>query len=229
MSKKIYISPSDQTKNLYAVGNTNEAEQCRKIALALVDALGRCGFAAKTNVSPSASMYDRVKESNAWGADAHIPVHTNAYNGKVAGFRGFYYSTGSEGYKLVTAIRNAVAPITPGTSDGLSANTKLHEVKSSNAPCSYLELGFHDNPEEAKFIIDHTRDLAEAICKGICAHYGVSYVKPDTDATAPAPAPESTGKIYRVQVGAFSKKSNAEAMLKKLKAAGFTDAYIREG
>ena len=45
MSKKIYISPSDQTKNFYAVGNTNEAEQCRRIALALVDALaGKVGL-----------------------------------------------------------------------------------------------------------------------------------------------------------------------------------------
>ena len=34
------------------------------------------------------------------------------------------------------------------------------------------------------------------------------------------------GTIYRVQVGAFSKKENAERMLTKLKAAGFTDAYI---
>jgi cell division septation protein DedD len=32
-------------------------------------------------------------------------------------------------------------------------------------------------------------------------------------------------KIYRVQVGAYSKKPNAEAMLKKLKDAGF-DAII---
>lgn len=32
--------------------------------------------------------------------------------------------------------------------------------------------------------------------------------------------------LYRVQVGAFSKKSNADAMLKKVKAAGFTDAFI---
>lgn len=31
----------------------------------------------------------------------------------------------------------------------------------------------------------------------------------------------ATGTLYRVQVGAFSKKQNAEAMLKKLKAAGF--------
>ena len=45
MAKKIYISPSDQTENRYAVGNTNEAEQCRKIAAALVEALTRCGCA----------------------------------------------------------------------------------------------------------------------------------------------------------------------------------------
>jgi hypothetical protein len=32
--------------------------------------------------------------------------------------------------------------------------------------------------------------------------------------------------IYRIQVGAFSKKSNAENYLAKIKAAGFTDAYI---
>ena len=38
---------------------------------------------------------------------------------------------------------------------------------------------------------------------------------------------ETTSKtLYRVQVGAFSKKSNADAMLKKVKAAGFTDAFI---
>jgi hypothetical protein len=33
-------------------------------------------------------------------------------------------------------------------------------------------------------------------------------------------------KYYRVQVGAFSSKANAESMLKKLKAAGF-DGFIR--
>ncbi|NLC25975.1 MAG: SPOR domain-containing protein, partial [Fastidiosipila sp.] len=34
-------------------------------------------------------------------------------------------------------------------------------------------------------------------------------------------------KLYRVQVGAYSVKANAEAMLAKLKAAGFTDAFIK--
>ena len=36
----------------------------------------------------------------------------------------------------------------------------------------------------------------------------------------------SGGVLYRVQVGAYSKRENAEAQLKKIKAAGFTDAFI---
>ena len=34
-------------------------------------------------------------------------------------------------------------------------------------------------------------------------------------------------KLYRVQVGAYSVKANADAMLKRVKAAGFTDAFIK--
>lgn len=39
-------------------------------------------------------------------------------------------------------------------------------------------------------------------------------------------AEPDTKTLYRVQVGAFAVKSNAEAMLKKIKAAGFDDAFI---
>ena len=41
------------------------------------------------------------------------------------------------------------------------------------------------------------------------------------------PAPAEPKKLYRVQVGAYSIKANAEAMLAKVKAAGFTDAFIK--
>jgi len=45
--------------------------------------------------------------------------------------------------------------------------------------------------------------------------------------TAPAASTPPTKKLYRVQVGAYSVKSNAEAMLARVKAAGFTDAFIK--
>ena len=41
------------------------------------------------------------------------------------------------------------------------------------------------------------------------------------------PLPSPNKKLYKVQVGAYSKKRNAEAMLSKVKAAGFKDAFIK--
>lgn len=43
----------------------------------------------------------------------------------------------------------------------------------------------------------------------------------------PAPKPEETGRdLYRVQVGAFQVRRNADAYLKKVQDAGFPDAFI---
>ena len=41
------------------------------------------------------------------------------------------------------------------------------------------------------------------------------------------PAPAEPKKLYRVQVGAYSIKANAEMMLAKVKIAGFKDAFIK--
>ena len=224
---KIYLSPSSQPANTYAVGNTNEQEQCRKIAAVARDALIRCGFDVKAGMD--GTMYTRVAESNRWGADAHIPIHTNAHNGKTAGFRGFYYKKNGEGHKLVSKIMDAVAPLTPGTADGVSAYPGLYEVEHSAGYCAYLELGFHDNAAEAQYIIDHTQELGEAICKGVCAHYGVEYVAsaslPETEEKPTEDLEEDENTIYRVQVGAFKNKYYAEAMLEDLREAGF-DGFI---
>ena len=218
MAKKIYISPSDQTGNLYAVGNTNEAVQCRKIAEYVVAALKRCGFEALTNTKQE--MEDRVIESNNWDADLHVCIHTNAFNSEVKGTRLFASDLKSTGYKVCKEIMATLAPITPGNSDGISARPGLYEVKYTNAYCAYVEVAFHDNKEEAQWIIDNKENIAEAICKGLCNYYGVTYVDKTVE-----PAEEI---LYRVQIGAYKYKENAEAQLKKAQAAGFTDAFIVE-
>lgn len=221
--KKIYVSPSSQTENKYIVGNTNEAVQCRKIAVALVNALIRCGFDSMTNTT--GDMYARTAESNKWGANLHIPIHTNAYNKKVQGTRIYCYNTTGEGYKASKAIMATLKPITPGSSDSINARDNLYEINKANAPVAYIEVAFHDNEVEAKWIIENTEQIAEAICKGVCNHYGVKYVAPVVE-PAPAPAPEKE-YIYRVQVGAYSKKSGAEKMLADLRAAGFGGIIVK--
>ena len=172
---KIYISPSSQPENEYAYGNTNEQAQCNKIALATVKALKRCGFEAKTNTN--GTMYSRASESNEWGADAHIPIHTNAATRNVKGTRLFSYDNKNEGYKICVSVMETLAPITPGTSDSITS-ANFYEITATNAPCCYVEVAFHDNVEEAKWIVEHTDEIAEAITKGLCNYYGVKYVAP---------------------------------------------------
>ena len=160
-------------------------------------------------------MASRVSESNNWGADLHVCIHTNACNGKVSGTRIFSYNSTGEGRKAANAVYKVLAPLTPGKSESVSNYADLYEIKNTGCPCVYIECEFHDVPSIAKWIVEHTTEIGEAIAKGICNYYGVTYKAPIKASTT------TSGTIYRVQVGAYSSKANAEAMQKKLKAAGF--------
>jgi len=213
--KKIYVSPSDQVRNLYAYGDTNEAVVCREIAGKLCVALERCGFETKTDYSDgSDAMYARCRQSDDWGADLHICIHTNAFNGQVTGTRIFSYNYTGESYKACKCVFDALAPVTPGTSENITANSSLYEIRVPNAVSVYVEVDFHDVPKMAKWLIENTDAVAEAICKGVCDYYGASYKEP-----------QST--LYRVQVGAFRVYENATAYVEKLKKDGY-DAFIVE-
>lgn len=216
---KVYLSPSDQESNVYAYGNTTEAVQCGRIAEACRAALERSGVEVK--VGHMISMAQKCSESNAFGADLHVPVHTNAFNGKVMGTRMFCYSAGGKGMAACKAIFARLAPITPGESENIQVNADYYEVRVPAAPAAYIECEFHDTAEGAKWIVENTVLIGETIARGICDYFGVTFKEPEQ------PKPTTTDKLYRVQVGAFSVRENAERMLARLKAAGF-DGYIRE-
>lgn len=217
MSKKIYISPSNQVGNLYATGNTNEKVQCHKIAKACVDMLAANGF--ETMCTYNDDMYARVKESNAFGADLHVAIHTNATakHNVTGGTQILLYSLDGERKKAGLAVFDRLSPITPGKSaEKLIAKPDFYECRASKGITVYCECEFHDTEEGSNFIINNTKAIGEAIAKGICDYYGVAIE-----------APTETDKLYRVQVGAFSIKSNAEAFLQEIKKAGF-DGFIVE-
>lgn len=214
MAKKVYLSPSNQTANTYAYGNTTEDVQCGKIAEACRIALVRSGVEVK--VGQYDTMQNRCAASDAFGADLHVPIHTNACNGNVMGTRMFCFNATGKGMDACKAIFSELAPVTPGTSENIKVNASLYEVRVPCAPTAYIEVEFHDAVEGAKWIVENTTLIGETIAKGICKYLGVTFV-------APKPAEQ---KLYRVQVGAFANRDNAEKMLARLKAAGF-DGYIR--
>ena len=283
---KVFLSPSNQYDNRYAYGDTTEGVQCGKIAEACKAALERSGVTVK--LMHDESMQEKCAASNAFGADLHVPIHTNAFNGTVSGTRMFYYAEGGEGQKACKAIFARLAPVTPGTSESIRADASLYEVRVPSAPTAYIECEFHDNPTASKWIVENTGLIGETIARGICDYFGVAFQEKEQAAPAksvdevarevirgewgngsdrrqrleaagydydtvqnhvnailtgdapeqptpaepvePSPEPEqpATDKLYRVQVGAFAVRENAEKMLQRLKDAGF-EGYIREG
>ena len=198
MAKKIYLSPSNQDGNTYATGNTNEMAQCDKIANATATALRRCGFDVKVGKSGD-GMAIRCRESDAYGADIHMPIHTNAYNGKVTGgTRIFCYSSSKENTAPANAVLKTLGAISPGTADSVTVNAGLYEVNVPKAITVYVECEFHDTKTGSDWIINNITNIGEAICKGLCNHFGVTYKTGST--TAPSKPSTGTFKSYLVRI-----------------------------
>ena len=171
---KIYLSPSNQTANTYAYGNTTEDVQCGRIAEACRKALERSGV--EVMVGQYDTMAKRCANSDAFKADVHVPIHTNAFDGKVMGTRIFSYDTKGKGWEYANEVFKVLAPLSPGTSENVKAAAHLYEVKTPKAPTVYVEAEFHDSVEGAKWIIEHTAEIGEAIAEGLCNALGVKFV-----------------------------------------------------
>lgn len=212
---KIYISPSNQTGNVYAFGNTNEQAQCEKIAAACALYLKRNGFNVLCTYNQD--MYERVKESNEFNADLHVAIHTNATvnHNITGGTQILLYKLTGENKKVGDAVLNRLAPLTPGSSaERLIEKPDFFEIRNATGITVYCECEFHDTVDGAKFIINHCVEIGESIARGICDYYGIT-------------PKEEPNVLYRVQVGAFSNRTNAETMMKKLQKAGFTGFIVK--
>lgn len=220
MAKKIYVSPSNQVGNTYATGNTNEREQCHKIAGSCVETLAENGFEVLCTYNDD--MYKRVEESNAFGADIHIAIHTNATakHNVTGGSQVLLYNISGEREKAGNAVLSRLGPITPGKSaERLVEKPDFYEIRATKGIALYCECEFHDTQLGSDFIINNTDKIGEAIAYGICDYYGIV---PKNKNSAP------DGTLYKVQVGAFSVKENAENYLVKLKNAGFDGFIVAE-
>ena len=214
MSKKIFLSPSNQNANSYAWGDTTEDVQCGRIAESLNKALTRCGF--ETRLEQYDTMQNRVAHSDSWGADMHVAIHTNAsVNHTAGGAQVFYYAENGYGNRACRAVYDQLKDLTPGSNARCCrCYSGLYEVYKPRATSVYVEAEFHDVANQARWITEHTTDIAEAICQGICVYYNINYVNTD--------AP-----LYKVQTGAFAKRENAEKLASELKEKGYSVCIVQ--
>ena len=211
---KVYLSPSDQWSNTVAGAKHSEAFHCFKIADYARIYLELNGYEVKVGESVTENTYkNRVIESNKWGSDLHIPIHTNAGGGE--GTLMLCYPTRTSN-KYVNSIYTEVANLTPTEDRGIQASKNLYEITATKGLTAYLECEFHDNVVTENWIDNHVKELGMAIARGVCKADGKSFVSETKKETK-----------YRVQVGAFENRANAEKMRTELKDKGY-EAFIVE-
>ena len=174
----------------------------------LDDTTGKTDVALKT----------RTDKANKFGANFYLSIHHNAgiLGGKGGGVVAFTYTkVGKETADWQKALYDRIIKYTglKGNRATPLAKKDLHECRESNMPCVLLECGFMDSKVDTPIIL--TEDFAEKVataCVEVLVEKGGLKMK----------APET---LYRVQVGSYAVRSNAEFTQKKLIALGY-DAII---
>lgn len=227
MAKKVFLGVGHGGSDPGATANGfKEKDLNLSIALACNEELARHGVSVlmSRTKDENDSLNDEIKECNAFKPDLAVDIHNNAGGGD--GAEAFYHHGGGTGKTLAN---NMLAEIVAIGQNSRGAKTKKNSagkdyfgfIRETACPAVIVECAFVDNAKDMQIIDTEAerKAMGIAIAKGILKTLGIAY-------KAPVVAKPSSGKIYRVQVGAYSVKSNAEAMQKKLKAAGFEAVIV---
>lgn len=216
-----------------AVGLINESTENRRVKDEVVSQLRQLGHTVyDCTVDNGTGQQDVLKKivekCNAHTVDLDVSIHFNAGaadqkgNGKTAGTEVYSYDTAGIARETAKRVCDCISKL--GLKNrGVKISKTLYVLKYTKAPAMLIECCFVDDKDDVQRY-DY-RSMASAI---VCGITGQSvHDAPETDR---AEAGEETltgdkGALYRVQVGAYSVKANAETLKKKLQKAGF-DALI---
>ena len=214
-----------------------ESDMNWKLHLLLKKYLEGYGFEVVTTRPEQAkdlALYNRGR--TAAGCDLFISVHSNAAysSGDPASKKqanekvdrvDIYAPLSGKCHDLAKQLADRIASVM-GTDQGGYVKTRkgssgqeyygvLRGSASVGVPGLLVEHSFHTNTRAAKWLLNDSNldNLAKAEAEIIADYFGME-TEPKT--------------IYRVQIGAFSVKANAEKRLAEAKKAGFTDAYITQ-
>ena len=165
------------------------------------------------------------------GCDLLLSIHSNAAGSEVkesVDYPVVYVPLNGTGDAIGKKLAECIEK-TMGTKQKAKCQSKkgnngdyygvIRGATSVGVPGLILEHSFHTNTKMTNWLLDdkNLQKMAEAEAKILADHYGMTKV------TKPK---ETTRTVYRVQVGAFSKKSNATEKLQAVQAAGFEDAFL---
>lgn len=170
------------------------------------------------------ALATRTNKANAWGADFYLSIHHNAgvNGGSGGGICAYSYTNGSQAsHQWRDDLYLALIAKTglKGNRSNPTLTGGFYVLRYTNMPAVLLELGFMDSKTDVPIILtnDYAQKCARAIVDVLVKRGGLTKKAVSTDSDT----------MYRVQLGAFSSKANAEALAKELKAKGYPVYIVR--
>ena len=160
-------------------------------------------------------LYDRVKKANAQKLDLFISLHLNAFQTttNAMGVETYIYNqpypTKAENKAIAQRIQTELVNKVGWKNRGVKEEN-FYVLRETVANAVLIELGFCDS--KADMDKWNTETIAKAIYKGITQ---TDYKQKTTTTT------NNGITFYRVVVGSYKDKTNAQAQVEKLKKAGF--------
>lgn len=183
----IYLSPSTQENNLYVNGGTEE-EWMNRLADTLVPYLTASGIRHTRN-TPDMTAASSIRASNAGNYDLHLALHSNAapenIYGQVRGIIVYYFPGSAQGRRAANLIADGLKEIYPlPNSVRAEPTTSIGEVRRVRAPSVFIELGYHDNADDAAWIKNNLDAAARSIALSLTEYFQLPFLEP----RAPRPA-----------------------------------------
>lgn len=128
-----------------------------------------------------------VTGSNSKKPDIHFAIHSNAGSGNNRGCEVYCHKFGGSGEKLARAVYSEIEPITPSSDRGVKEGCNhygkgkpLYELAYTSAPAALIEIAYHDNKDDAVWIINNIEVIGTVIAKGILKYFDIPFQKENT-------------------------------------------------
>jgi len=177
----IYLSPSTQEFNPYST-TENEEYWMNQLADRMEPYLYASGIDFVRN-DPKGNAATSIRQSNMGTYDFHLSLHSNAgpphLAGKLRGIDAYYFPQSLDGVRMADLQVENLKSIYPLPDKVQTrATTNIGEVGKTNAPSVLLELGYHDNIEDANWLTENLTPVAEAIVKAVTEYFGLPFLMP---------------------------------------------------
>ncbi len=183
----IYLSPSTQENNLYVTGGSEE-QWMNRLADAMEPYLTSSGIQYVRN-TPEMTAVSSIQASNAGNYDLHLALHSNAAPedryGTVRGIIVFYFPGSFVGQRAADIMANNLKTIYPLPNNvRAEATTAIGEVRRVRAPSVFLEIGYHDNVDDATWVSQNIELIAKNLVLSLTEFFGLPFLNPQPRRTA---------------------------------------------